>query len=119
MHWRRKPAGWPAYLISKKLAQGSAGYYWQPPTWARQAGCPFHSEALGKDFSRAKARCDEILNPQFEAWRKGNLLIEGPPSGTFDWMIAQYKASPKWLRLVEGTRSDYDRVLTMVAQYRL
>src|SRR6185312_4264970 len=99
MHWRRKPAGWPAYLVSKRLSRGSLGYYWQPPSWARESGCPLHSEALGTDFVRAKAKCDEILNPQFEAWRKGNSFVNGPLSGTFDWLrvpAATMTESSRW-----------------------
>ena len=47
MHWRQKPAGWPEYMVSKTLARGEVGYYWQPPTWARARGCLLGSEALG------------------------------------------------------------------------
>jgi hypothetical protein len=74
---------------------------------------------LGIDFAQAKAKCDEILNPQFEAWRKGNSFVEGPLTGTFNWMVEQYKSSPKWLRLAEGSRGDYDRVLSLVAEHKL
>jgi hypothetical protein len=120
MRWRRKPAGWPEYMVSKILSQGHVGHYWQPPTWARERGCPLHSEALGTDFSQAKARCDEVLNPQFQAWRKnGSLSAERPVIGTFDWMLEQYKTSPKWQRLAAGTRADYDRSLKLVAQHKL
>jgi integrase len=34
-------------------------------------------------------------------------------------MVEQYKASPKWLKLADGTRADYDRSLTLVAQHEL
>ena len=40
-------------------------------------------------------------------------------TGTFDWMVEQYKSSPKWQRLAPGTRADYDRSLAMVAQHKL
>src|SRR5690242_1898079 len=92
MRWRRKPAGWPAYFVTKRLSRGRMGYYWQPPSWARRSGCPFHSEPLGTDFARAKIRCDEVLNPQFEAWRKtGNPSASRSLVGTFDWMVEQYR----------------------------
>jgi len=31
---RRKPQGWPAYMVAKRLRSGVTGYYWAPPTWA-------------------------------------------------------------------------------------
>ena len=120
MLWRRKPSGWPEYMVSKTLSQGRVGYYWQPPTWARERGCPLRSEALGTDFSRAKGRCDDVLNPQFEAWRKKETLSTARAIvGTFDWMLEQYKTSPKWRNLAAGTRADYDRSLSLVAQHKL
>jgi len=120
MQRHRKPLGWPKYMVSKALSGGRVAYYWQPPTWARGRGCPVSSEALGMDFSHAKARCDEVLNPQFDAWRKNE-----PPSashtimGTFDWMAEQYKNSPKWRKLAAGTQADYDRALALVREYTL
>jgi hypothetical protein len=112
--------GWPGYMVSKTLARGRIGYYWQPPTWARERGCPLRSEALGTDFGAAKARCDELLNPQFEAWRRNRMFSAAHVvTGTFDWMVEQYKSSPKWQRLAPGTRADYDRSLAMVAQHKL
>ncbi|MET0528984.1 MAG: hypothetical protein ABW003_11700, partial [Microvirga sp.] len=88
MHWRRKPLGWPEYMVSKTLSCGRVGYYWQPPTWARKRECPLRSEALGTDFSQAKARCDEILNPQFKAWRMNATPSPARPVvGTFDWLV--------------------------------
>ena len=121
MHWRRKPAGWPEYMVTKTLSRGRVGYYWQPPTWARERECPLQSEALGTDFSRAKARCDDVLNPQFKAWRKNEITPSAGRSlvGTFDWLLEQYKTSPKWQKLAAGTRADYDRSLVLVAQHRL
>ena len=120
MHWRQKPAGWPEYMVSKTLSRGRVGYYWQPPTWSRERGCPLPSEALGTDFAKAKARCDAVLNPQFRAWRKKEPSYTiTPVVGTFDWMVAQYKASPKWQRLAAGTRADYDRSLALVSEHKL
>ena len=71
MRRRHKPLGWPAYMAGKRLSQGCVAYYWQAPTWARKRGCPLSSEALGSDFSKAKARCDDLLNPQFLAFVEG------------------------------------------------
>ncbi|MGB2931240.1 MAG: hypothetical protein WBB88_02640 [Methyloceanibacter sp.] len=107
-------------MVSKTLSRGRVGYYWQPPTWARERGCPLRSEALGTDFSLAKARCDEVLNFQFDAWRKNETVSATRlVVGTFDWMVGQYKTSPKWRKLAAGTRADYDRSLSLVAQHKL
>ena len=118
---RRKPLGWPSYLAEKHLSGGRVGYYWQPPTWARKLGCPIKAEALGSDYAEAKRRCDEILNAQFHAWLRhdeiGDLLR--PLPGTFLWLIATFKASPKYLKLSSGTRADYDAVLSLVAAHKL
>jgi hypothetical protein len=35
--------------------------------------------------------------------------------GTFDWMVATYKVSPKYTNLPAETRSSYDRMLNMVS----
>jgi hypothetical protein len=78
------------------------------------------SEALGPDFSQAKARCDDVLNRQFDAWRKNETLSTLRPCvGTFDWMVEQYRNSPKWRKLAPGTQSDYDRSLALVSDYTL
>jgi hypothetical protein len=69
---------------------------------------------------QAKARCDEILNPQLAAWLGKNGLsgvLTGV--GNFDWMVEQYKSSPKWQKLSSGTQADYDRCLTIVAKHKL
>src|SRR5829696_2329203 len=96
---RRKPHGWPKLMVAKRLRSGAVGYYWAPPTWALEAGCPCAREALGTDYGEAKRRCDEDLNPQFDAWRlqsdmplpTGRIRV-----GTFDWMVSQFKSSPRY-----------------------
>ena len=91
---RRKPIGWPKLMVARRLKSGATAYYWVPPTWAVKAGCKVRSEALGTDYAEAKRRCDEVLNPHFDAWR---LRDETPPAdertvaGTFDWMTAVAK----------------------------
>ena len=114
----RKPMGWPAYMVGKRLSLGRTGYYWRPPTWASNKGCILRAEALGTDYADAKRRCDEILNQQFQKWLRGNELSIVPCGvvGTFSWMVAQYKASPRWQRLAAGTRTDYDRALRIGSQ---
>ena len=60
---RRKPAGWPKLMSGKRLAGSVTAYYWEPPTWAKKAGCPVRAEALGTDYGAAKQRCDTVPEP--------------------------------------------------------
>lgn len=120
MH-RRKPPGWPAYMVGKKLSRGGIAYYWQPPTRSRKLGCPVEAEALGTDYAHAKRRCDEVLNPQLHSWLRpeNSSRTAHPLPGTFAWLIAIYKASPKYLQRASGTRADYDAVLSLVVGHKL
>jgi len=118
---RRKPIGWPKLMVARRLKSGATAYYWVPPTWAVKAGCKMCSEALGTDYGEAKRRCDELLNPHFDAWR---LRDETPPAdertvaGTFDWMTAVAKSSPKWPKR-PATVKSYDAALRLVSAYVL
>lgn len=116
----KKPLGWPSYMTAKRLKAGIA-YYWAPPTWARSNGCRIDAEALGADYAIAKARCDEILNPQFEAWRRRELPSETTRAlpGTFDWLVTVYKGLAAYTKKPAKTRSDYDRALSILADHKL
>lgn len=118
---RSKPLGWPNYMAEKLLRSGAVSYYWAPPTWARKAACPVQAEALGTDYARAKKRCDEVLNPQFAAWRTNGKdpRASGAPEGTFDWMAALYKTAPKYTKRPAKTRKDYDAALAIVSKHEL
>src|SRR5689334_19862427 len=110
---RRKPPGWPAYMIGKRT-KGGWSYYWNLPTWAQKSGCPMKREPLGSDYAEAKRRCDELLNPQFAAWRSRREAIDIAPGhrlGTFDWLATQYKRSPKYRKLPPSTRKSYDAAI--------
>jgi integrase len=108
-------------MVEKLLRSGAVSYYWAPPTWARKAGCSVHAEALGTDNARAKKRCDDVLNTQFEAWRtKGkNPEAAGPPEGTFNWMATLYKTAPRYLKRPAKTRKSYDASLAIVSKFGL
>ena len=118
---RHKPLGWPKLMVAKRLKSGLIAYYWAPPTWALGDGCTLRREALGTDYAIAKQRCDELLNPQPDSWRKREEPNNTPRSvpGTFDWLVLVYKSSPKFSRLPEATRRDYDRSLELVAGHLL
>lgn len=118
---RRKPVGWPKLMVPRRLRSGLTAYYWVPPTWAVKCGCKMRSEALGTDYGAAKQRCDGMLNPQFDAWRTRD---EAPAAdqrasvGTFDWMVAVAKSSPKWPKR-PATAKSYDASLRLVSEYVL
>jgi hypothetical protein len=119
---RRRPNGWPRYMDDHRLRSGATAYYWKLPSWAKRAGCPLRTEALGTDYGEAKRRCDEILNPQLDAWRtRGDdpSPTEKVSVGTFDWMAAVYKTSPKFTGKAAKTRKGYDAVLRLVSDYTL
>jgi hypothetical protein len=119
---RRKPLGWPDYMVSRPLKSGAIGYFWYPPSWAKRKGCTLQGEPLGLDYASAKERCDEILNPQLDAWRKKEEIVTPSTTcvfGTFDWMVAVYKSSPMYQELPSKTRKSYDSALRLASQYKL
>jgi hypothetical protein len=117
---KRKPPGWPSYMLAKH-AGGGIRYFWNAPTWARKKSCPIKSEALGPDYAAAKARCDDYLNPLFKSWRTGGDADarRRAPGGSFDWLVADYKSSKKYTKRPARTRADYDRALEDVAGFTL
>jgi len=119
---RTKPVGWPKLMVARRLKTGATAYYWGPPTWATKRGCPLTFESLGGDYGEAKRRCDEILNPQFDAWRTRSTapIVEAAAKvGTFDWLTGIYRSSPKFTDRPPRTRKSYDSALALVADYKM
>jgi hypothetical protein len=108
-------------MTAKTLSAGAVAYYWAPPTRARKAGCPVEPEPLGVDYGEAKRRCDDVLNPHYQAWLRGGEVTDGATDqiGTFDWMVAVYKRSHRYKDLGAETRSSYDRMLKLVSSHVL
>ena len=109
-------------MVAKHLKSGVVAYYWDAPTWARRNGCPVAGEALGMDYALAKQRCDEVLNPQFDAWRTHGEVTatQGRPlPSSFDWTVAIYKTHPKYKKKPAKTRKSYDSVLSLVSKHAL
>jgi hypothetical protein len=75
---RRKPLGWPRYMVARRLKSSATAYYWAIPSWAKRNGCALEIEVLGTDYADAKKRCDELLNPQLDAWRKREQIVLPP-----------------------------------------
>jgi hypothetical protein len=109
-------------MVARRLKSGATAYYWDIPSWAKQNGCTLKIEALGTDYAGAKKRCDELLNPQFDAWRKRDersVASNHAVPGTFDWLVSIYKGLPKYTRRPEKTRKSYDNALRLVSQHKL
>jgi integrase len=109
-------------MVPRRLRSGATSYYWVIPTWAKKNGCTLNIEALGTDYADAKQRCDEVLNPQFDAWRKREeipLPSGHAAPGTFDWMVTVYKSSPLYRKLLAKTRKSYDAALRLASQHKL
>jgi integrase len=108
-------------MVVRRLKSGATAYYWVLPTWSKRSGCTLQVEALGLDYALAKQRCDEVLNPQFDAWRKREEIVHPDRDllGTFDWMIAVYKSSPLFQKLSSRTQKSYDAALRLASQHEL
>jgi hypothetical protein len=68
---RRSALPLPRYVLRMPLKDGSWAYFFNVPSWARQAGCPVRNEALGTDYAAAVERAETILLKQFDSWRDG------------------------------------------------
>ena len=112
----------PRYVERKPTAAGRA-YFFHVPTWAKRAGCTFHSEALGLDYSAAVKRAEEILLPAFDAWRSGDTKTAAAPAvakpETLDWVFAEYRADRRYTKLDAGTRRNHETGFKMVGGHIL
>jgi len=85
----------PPYTRRKRLKKGSFGYFFDPPTWARERDCPVENEPPGTDYDLAVQRAKKILLPAFDSWLRGgddaNTVGIGVVIGTLDWMFHEYR----------------------------
>ena len=114
----------PRNVITKKLASGAIGYYYNVPTKYRALKCPVWNEPLGSDYAKMKTRA-EVLNGQFNEWdqaRKGQLVTGQtimPKYGTVDWLLREYKISKAYLEKVGArSRSDYEWAMDQICDIR-
>jgi hypothetical protein len=108
----------PRYVRRKWLRLGAWAYFFEVPSWAKQGGCTLSNEALGSDYAAAVARAENVLLPAFDSWRTAgasDLVPSGPAPGSFDWMVAEFKMSPKFAALSPRTRKDHDRLLALLS----
>ncbi|MFA5956866.1 hypothetical protein [Hyphomicrobium sp.] len=115
---KRKPAGWPRYMESRRLRFGTTGYYWKPPSWSRPRGCTMQAEPLGPDYGAAVTRC-ELLNRQLDSWRLGRDEGTATTIGTFKWISQEFFADRKFLRTDAVTQRDYRDGLALIEEYEL
>jgi hypothetical protein len=113
----------PRYVRRKPLANGTWGHFFQPPTWAKRAGCTVQAEALGTDYEAARRRAEDILLPAFDSWRTGgrsDMVPTGKSIGTFDWLATIFKDHRAYKDEIDrSTRRMYDQGLTLVAEFML
>jgi hypothetical protein len=113
----------PPYTRRKLLKSGAVGWFWEPPTWARKAGCPVHAEALGPDYLAAKERVDGLLYPAFRAWRlkrkAPKSLDSGARLGTVDWLFETAQRCRRWQKASERARGDYRKRLNELADVKV
>jgi hypothetical protein len=113
----RRAVPCPRYVRPKPLATGW-GYFFEPPSWARVAGCPVQAEALGTDYEEARERA-ALLLIAFDAWRgRGEAPTEDAnapaKAGTLDWLFAQYRANRKFTKLPSRSRRNKESGMRLV-----
>jgi hypothetical protein len=115
---RRTALPRPRYVRRKPLKGGTWGYFFEPPTWARKAGCPLHSEALGQDYAAAVERAETVLLPAFDSWLGGGATAIAKV-GTLDWLFGQYRADRRFTKLDDKTRRTHELGFRLVGGYVL
>ena len=130
----KKPAGWPKYMEVKTVKNGLEAYYWNAPSWARkhkENPITIKSEALGNDYSAAKARCDEFLNPMLDDWKKTKDFSKEEleqyreeqqhkiVAGSFRWMAMEFFKSPNFKKLGSTTKKHYKEDLEQICSFKL
>jgi hypothetical protein len=112
----------PRYVRRRWLRNKNWAYFFEPPTWARKAGCSIEAEALGNDYESARNRAESMLLPAFDSWRTGGLsdLAAGKSlPGTFDWLVSVFKKHRAWVEIDRKTCRMYEQGMNLVADYVL
>jgi hypothetical protein len=125
---KHKPADWPRYMIAKRLADGTAAYYWNPRKKDIERGFPIKREALGSDYGQARIRCDgdpkdpdnRGLNGFLDDWRANGGADKSldlvPSYGTVDWWLERYYRTDAFLKKVsDRSKPDYRKALKRIA----
>jgi hypothetical protein len=116
---RRSALPLPRYVLRKPVKGGWA-YFFNVPTWARQVGCPVGNEPLGTNYAAAVERAETVLLATFDEWREGGKTeasAQVTAAGTFDWLIAEYRASRQFTKLDARTRRNHEVGFRLVGGY--
>jgi hypothetical protein len=110
----------PRYVL-RKPRKGGWGYFFNPPSWARAAGCPLHNEPLGSDYAAAVQRAETVLLPAFDAWRGGGDAgpFVGAVFGTLDWLFAEFRSDRRFTELDVRTRRTCEGSFRLVGGHVL
>jgi hypothetical protein len=115
----------PRFVITKTLASGATGFYFNVPSLYRKLGCTIPNEPLGTDYISACGENGEGgrsagLNALFDEWnteRKGGQVTVGRIAayGTVDWLFREYRQSKAYLEKVSPrSRPDYERTMLLI-----
>jgi hypothetical protein len=114
----------PRY-VERRWTKAGWTYHFHVPTWAKRAGCPMHTEALGSDLDAAIKRAETILLPAFDAWRSGDAKIASGTApaiaavGTLDWVFAEYRADRRYTKLDPKSKRNHENGFKLVGNYIL
>jgi hypothetical protein len=113
----------PRYVITKPLADGTTGFYFNVPMRYRKMGCSIPNQPLGNDYATAcgidgKGGSAATLNGLLDEWLKlkaGEPLKSVARFGTVDWLFREYKASNYYKEKVSPrSRPDNERLMGLV-----
>jgi hypothetical protein len=97
-------------------------YFFQPPGWARERGCPADAKALGTDYRAAVTEAETILLPLFDSWRTGGASDAVPDKmvrGTLDWLVDAFMRTRKFAELDPRTQKLHRAGFRLVSDYTL
>jgi hypothetical protein len=114
----KRPVGWPRYMTERRLADGTASYYWHPNRRDVAAGFTIHCESLGASYGAAIDRAN-LLNRMLDDWRAGRQ--EAPEEekwrfGSLGWMFAAFEQTSSWEELSERTKPDYRKSMAVLTE---
>jgi len=110
----------PRYVLRKPIKSGGWRYFFNPPSWARNAGCPVGNVPLGSDYDAAVQQAETVLLPAFDCWRCGgtDAQVTGVAKpGTLDWVFAEYRADRRYTALNVRTKRNHETGFRLVGQY--
>jgi hypothetical protein len=112
----------PRY-VERRWTKAGWTYHFHVPTWAKRAGCPMHTEALGPDIDAAIKRAETLLLPAFDAWRSGDTKTATTSAvatvGTLDWVFAEYRADRRYTKLDTKSKRNHEVGFKLVGGYVL